>query len=165
MHGSSDRACLTRDFLQPRSHLLYAVDRLQRHTSVHRIEPPLVLNPCRLLMTMSRLDRLPQMAHFSNISFRADKLLAVMSAMSAECDSSIMQTVINHTKYTYNSDSAISMVSSRKSASCSVMHIGGLILKTFPNRPPLPIKTPMSFMRSKACRVSSLAGAYTETDC
>ena len=63
----------------------------------------------------------------------------------------------------HSSDKAMSITSNRKSASCLVMHMGGLILKTLPSRPPLPIKSPMSFMRSKAWMVSSFAGAYKRT--
>ena len=55
----------------------------------------------------------------------------------------------------------MSMTSNMKSASCWVMHIGGLILNTFPSKPPLPISTPMSFILSKACNVASFAGACT----
>ena len=53
------------------------------------------------------------------------------------------------------------MTSNMKSASCWVMHMGGLILNTLPSKPPLPINRPRSFILSNACSVSSFAGACT----
>lgn len=51
------------------------------------------------------------------------------------------------------------MTSTKKSASAMLKHMGGLILNTLLYRPPLPMRTPMSFIRSKASASSAVAGA------
>lgn len=49
-----------------------------------------------------------------------------------------------------------------KSTSSLVMHIGGLILKTFPCRPPLPNKTPMSLHVSHIFAILSPAIGFLD---
>src|SRR5262245_65393923 len=46
---------------------------------------------------------------------------------------------VQHSPICFNSPSTSSIVSTIKSASLPVMHIGGLMRKTLPNRPPLPM--------------------------
>ena len=54
--------------------------------------------------------------------------------------------------HTQSSDKARSKASVRNSASSVVMHIGGLMRKTLPCNPPLPIRTPNSLNLCMTCK-------------
>jgi len=56
--------------------------------------------------------------------------------------------------------SAWSRTSRRKSASCSLMHMGGEKRIVCPQSPPLPRRSPMSLQVSITCAHSSFAGSF-----